>query len=76
MVGDGITDAPALAAGAVGLLGVMLVPLARPFVVAHPVLPPGVAAVFGVKRFGVHPAVLVAIAAVLGGLAPLLGCLP
>jgi len=64
------------AAAAVGLLGVTLAALAWPLALAHPVLLLGVAAVFVVEHFGVHPAVLVAIAAVLGGVAPLLGWQP
>lgn len=64
------------AAAAIGLLGVTLVALAQPLVMAHPLLLFGAVAVFVVERHGVHPAALVMVAALLGGLAPMLGWQP
>lgn len=61
------------AAAAVGLLGVTIVSLAQPLAMTHPLLFFGAVCVFGAERFGVHPVALVIGAAVLGGVAPLLG---
>jgi len=64
------------AAAAVGLLGVTLVALAKPLVAINPLLLFGAVAVLGAERLGVHPVALVAVAAILGGAAPLVGWPP
>jgi chromate transporter len=61
------------AAGAIGLLGVTLLSLARPLIDVHPALLLASAVVFECARRGLHPILLIAGATLLGAASSLVG---